>query len=45
VTLRSRRQYGWEIVLSKRRQLANSDGATPEGAKREVETALRELSS
>jgi hypothetical protein len=44
-TLRSRRQCGWEFVLSNRRQLAHGDSATLEHAKREAEAALRELSS
>jgi hypothetical protein len=35
----------WEIVLSNKRQLARSDRATPEDAKREAEAALRELPS
>jgi hypothetical protein len=42
-TLRSRRQCGWEIVLSNKRQLTHGDSATLEDAKREVEAALREL--
>jgi hypothetical protein len=45
VTLRSRRQCGWGIVQSDKRQLARSDNATLEDAKREAEAALRELSS
>jgi hypothetical protein len=45
MTLRSRREHGWEIVLSNKRQLARSDSATLEEAKREAEAALRELSS
>jgi hypothetical protein len=42
-TSRSRRQCGWEIVLSNKRQLAHGDSATLEDAKREAETALRGL--
>ena len=37
VTLRFRRQCGWVIVLSNERQLARSDSATLEDAKREAE--------
>jgi hypothetical protein len=44
-TLRSRRQCGWEIVLSNKRQLAHGDSPTLEDAKREVEAALRKLPS
>jgi hypothetical protein len=43
VTLRSRQQCRREIVLSGKRQLARSDSATLEDAKREAEAALREL--
>jgi hypothetical protein len=45
VTFRSRRQRGWEIVLSNTRQLARSDSATPEDAKRKAEAALPRLRS
>ena len=44
-TPRSRRQCGWEIVLSNKRQLVHGDSATLEDAKREAETALRGVPS
>ena len=43
VTLRSRRQCGWKIALSNKRQLAHAHSAALENAKREAEAALREL--
>jgi hypothetical protein len=40
-TSRSRRQCGWEIVLSNKRQLAHGNSATLEDAKLEAEAALQ----
>jgi hypothetical protein len=42
-TLRSRRQCGWEIILSNKRQLAHGDSATLEDAKRGAEAALQQI--
>jgi hypothetical protein len=42
-TARSRRQCGWEIILSNKRQLAHGDSATLEDAKREAEAALQRV--
>jgi FkbM family methyltransferase len=44
-TSRSRRQCGWEIVLSNKSPLAHGDSATLEDAKRDAEAALRGLLS
>jgi hypothetical protein len=44
-TSRSRRQCGWEIVLSNKRHLSHGESATLEDAKREAGAALPGLQS